>query len=104
MADVLRVGIVGSKFAAEFHYDGYQSQRALGVQVAGCYSPTKKNRDEFAASRGIKSFESFEEMCDRIDFLRAPDKLISKRIELELTDPNQKYRLFTRPPVVKGHF
>ena len=41
-------------------------------------------------------------MCDRIDFLRAPDKLIAKRIELELTDPDQKYRLFTRPPINKG--
>jgi predicted nucleic acid-binding OB-fold protein len=40
-------------------------------------------------------------MCDRIYFLRAPDKLIAKRVELELTDPNQKYRLFTRPPISK---
>lgn len=52
--------------------------------------------------RKKKPFTSYEEMCERIDFLRAPDKLIAKRIELELTDPNQKYRLFTRPPIAKG--
>ena len=40
-------------------------------------------------------------MQDRIDFLRSPDKLISKRIELELTDPNQKYRIFTRLPLTR---
>jgi len=54
--------------------------------------------------RRKKSFTTFEEMCDRIDFLRAPDKLIAKRIELELTDPDQKYRIFTRPPVSKSHY
>ena len=64
----------------------------------------KKMMHDILEERKKKLFESYEEMCERIDFLRAPDKLISKRIELELTDPNQKYRLFTRPPIVKGHY
>ena len=55
-------------------------------------------------ARRKQQFTSFEEMCDRIDFLRAPDKLIAKRVELELTDPDQKYRLFTRPPISKKHY
>jgi predicted nucleic acid-binding OB-fold protein len=41
-------------------------------------------------------------MVDRIDFLRDPAKLVAKRIELELSDPEQKYRLFTRPPSSQG--
>jgi putative nucleotide binding protein len=61
----------------------------------------KKMMHDILDERKKKPFESFKEMCDRIDFLRAPDKLIAKRIELELTDPNQKYRLFTRPPSSK---
>jgi len=64
----------------------------------------KKMMHDILDERKKKPFTSFEEMCDRIDFLRAPDKLIAKRIELELTDPNQKYRLFTRPPVSKSHY
>jgi predicted nucleic acid-binding OB-fold protein len=52
----------------------------------------------------VKLFTSFDDMINRIDFLRSPDKLISKRIELELTDPNQKYRLFTRPPLTKKSY
>jgi putative nucleotide binding protein len=63
----------------------------------------KKMMHDILEARKKKPFTGFEEMCERIDFLRAPDKLIAKRIELELTDPNQKYRLFTRPPVSKGH-
>ena len=64
----------------------------------------KKMMHDILDERKKKAFESFEEMCERIDFLRAPDKLIAKRIELELTDSNQKYRLFTRPPITKGHY
>ena len=65
----------------------------------------KKMMHEILDERRKKLFASFKEMQERIDFLRAPDKLISKRIELELTDPRQKYRIFTRPPLDKSqHF
>ncbi len=64
----------------------------------------KKMMHDILEERRKKSFTSFKEMCDRIDFLRAPDKLIAKRVELELTDPDQKYRLFTRPPVSRSHY
>jgi putative nucleotide binding protein len=64
----------------------------------------KKMMHDILDARKKKPFESFEEMCERIDFLRAPDKLIAKRIELELTDTNQKYRLFTRPPITKSNY
>ncbi len=63
----------------------------------------KKMMHEILDERKKKLFESFEGMQQRIDFLRSPDKLIAKRIELELTDPTQKYRIFTRPPIVKHH-
>lgn len=63
----------------------------------------KKMMIEILDERKKKPFETFKEMQDRIDFLRSPDKLISKRIELELTDPNQKYRIFTRPPLTHEH-
>ena len=44
----------------------------------------KKMMHDILDERKKKAFSSFEEMCERIDFLRAPDKLISKRIELSL--------------------
>ena len=64
----------------------------------------KKMMPDILDERRKKTFTSFEEMCDRIAFLRAPDKLIARRIELELADPDQKYRIFTRPPVSKSHY
>ena len=64
----------------------------------------KKMMHDILDARKKQKFSSLDEMVERIDFLRAPDKLIAKRIELELTDPNQKYRLFTRPPMSKEHY
>jgi putative nucleotide binding protein len=63
----------------------------------------KKMMHEILDERKKQLFTSFKEMQDRIDFLRSPDKLIAKRIELELTDPEQKYRIFTRSPLSKEH-
>jgi putative nucleotide binding protein len=62
----------------------------------------KKMMHDILDERRKQPFTSFTEMTDRIDFLRAPDKLVAKRIELELMEPEQKYRLFTRPPATQG--
>ena len=39
-------------------------------------------------------FESFKEMEERTKTVHHPEKLIAKRIELELSEPEQKYHLF----------
>jgi putative nucleotide binding protein len=64
----------------------------------------KKMMHEILDERRKKPFTSFKEMGERIGFLRAPDKLVANRVMLELTDPNQKYRLFTRPPISKRQY
>jgi len=64
----------------------------------------KKLMHEILDERKKQPFKSFKEMQERIDFLRSPDKLISKRIELELTDPDQKYRIFVRSPLSKNQY
>mgnify|MGYP006284153567 FL=1 len=64
----------------------------------------KKMMHDILDERRKQKFNSFQNMIDRIDFLRDPAKLVAKRITLELTDPDQKYRLFTRPPISKDHY
>lgn len=39
-------------------------------------------------------FDSFKDISERVHSLHQPEKLICKRIELELSDSNQKYHLF----------
>lgn len=47
--------------------------------------------------RKKKTFESFEEMDERVKALHQPEKLLAHRIEAEITDPTQKYHIFARP-------
>lgn len=39
-------------------------------------------------------FESFADLSKRVPAVHHPDKLIAKRIEVELSDPSQKYHIF----------
>ncbi len=59
----------------------------------------RKTRDAVLEERKKSPFTNFDEMKQRVHSLHAPDKLIAHRIELELSDPHQKYHIFTRPPV-----
>jgi len=39
-------------------------------------------------------FKSFADLDQRVPSVHHPEKLIAKRIEMEISDPTQKYRLF----------
>jgi predicted dehydrogenase len=67
MGAPIRVGIVGSRYAAEFHYEAYQRVTGLDVNVVGVTSVTRENREKFAKERGIKAFRSLDEMLPEVD-------------------------------------
>ncbi|UCH89156.1 MAG: DUF655 domain-containing protein [Thermoplasmata archaeon] len=54
----------------------------------------KKTMWAIINEREKASFESFEDMAGRVTAVHQPEKLICKRILLELSDNTQKYRLF----------
>ena len=39
-------------------------------------------------------FKNFEDLAKRVPTLRHPDKIIAKRIEMEIANPGEKYHLF----------
>ncbi|HYT00491.1 MAG TPA: DUF655 domain-containing protein [Thermoplasmata archaeon] len=39
-------------------------------------------------------FTSFQDLDQRVPSIHHPEKLVAKRIEMEISDPTQKYRLF----------
>ena len=43
-----------------------------------------------------RPYKTFEEMEDKIPNFRNPEKYISQRIESEIKESDQKYRLFVR--------
>jgi len=54
----------------------------------------KKTMWAIISERKKAPFASFKDISERVGALHQPDKLICKRIELELSDINQKYHVF----------
>lgn len=54
----------------------------------------KKTMWSILEERKKAPFESFKELGERIATLHNPEKLIAKRIEMELSNPEEKYHLF----------
>jgi len=67
MDQPIRIGIVGSRYAAEFHYEAYQRITGIDVKVVGVTSITREHREKFAKKRGIQAFNSLDEMLSEVD-------------------------------------
>ena len=69
MEKPIRIGIVGSRFAAQFHYTAYQRVTGIDVEVVGVTSLTREHREDFAKKCGIKVFDSLEDMLPEVDVI-----------------------------------
>lgn len=65
----LRCGIVGSGFAARFHYEALQRVYGVKVLITGAWSPTKEKLEQFTGPRNIRPFNSLEELIIQNDIL-----------------------------------
>ena len=63
----IKVGIVGSGFAASFHYKCYKE--VPGVRVEAVYSKTNERCKGFARKRGIVPCRSLKELIDFVDVI-----------------------------------
>lgn len=57
----------------------------------------KKTMWAIIDERKKRPFSNFEDLEKRVPSLRHPEKHLAKRIELELSDPHQKYHIFVAP-------
>lgn len=67
MSEPIRIGIVGARFAARFHLEGYQRVYGTPAQVVGVTSRSAESREAFARQYGVKAFASFEELCEAVE-------------------------------------
>src|SRR2546427_5955548 len=67
MALPIRVGIVGSRFAARFHLEGYRRVYGVPVEVVGVTSKAAESREAFARERGLRAFDSLAALSDAVD-------------------------------------
>ena len=65
----LRAGFIGSGFAARFHYAALQHVFSAKVEISGVYSVAREEAGQFAAERGMKVYDSLDELIDDSDVL-----------------------------------
>ncbi|MCC8152978.1 MAG: Gfo/Idh/MocA family oxidoreductase, partial [Tannerellaceae bacterium] len=63
--------MVGSGFAASFHYAALQRVCSVNVMVSGVYSVDREESQLFAAGRGIKNYETLEDLIKDSDVIHA---------------------------------
>jgi predicted dehydrogenase len=67
MTETIRVGIVGARFAAKFHWEGLRRVYGVPTQVVGVVSKSADSARAFARERKIQAFATFEELCAACD-------------------------------------
>lgn len=67
MDQPIRIGIVGSRYATEFHYESYQRSVTVDVEVVGVTSTTEEHCEKFAKEWGIIAFGSLDETLPEVD-------------------------------------
>ncbi|MDB5247494.1 MAG: oxidoreductase domain protein [Segetibacter sp.] len=66
---VIRAGIVGSGFAAKFHYDALLRVFSTQVEMRGAYSPTAQKLEEFTGQRNLKAYDNLDKLIDDCDVI-----------------------------------
>ncbi|MGV3530585.1 MAG: Gfo/Idh/MocA family protein [Flavisolibacter sp.] len=63
----IRAGIVGSGFAARFHYDALQHVHSARVEVSGVYSVAKEELEDYTKKRNLRAFNDLDALIGESD-------------------------------------
>ena len=63
----LRIGLVGSRFAARLHLAAYRRVYGIDARLTGVTSPTAERRDAFARESGATAYASLAAMLPHVD-------------------------------------
>lgn len=69
MEKPIRVGIVGARFAARFHWEGLSRVHGVPVQIVGVTSITPEAREAFAEDKKIRSLATLADLCEAVDVI-----------------------------------
>src|SRR6185295_6285733 len=64
---MLRIGVVGSRFAAHLHLLAYRRVYGVEARLAAVTSPTAERRDAFARESGATPYPSLAAMLPHVD-------------------------------------
>jgi predicted dehydrogenase len=64
---ILRIGIVGSRFAAHLHLAAYRRVHGVDAHLVGVTSPTAERREAFARESGVTAYASVASLLPDVD-------------------------------------
>lgn len=65
----IKAGIVGSGFAARFHFDALQHVFSTKVELVGVYSVAKEELADYTKQRGLQAFDELDKLIDACDLI-----------------------------------
>jgi len=65
----VRCGIIGSGFAAKFHFECIRRVASTDVQIEGVFDINAKQGASYAKKRGIRAYNTLEELLDKVDVI-----------------------------------
>lgn len=66
---VIKAGIIGSGFAARFHFDALKRVFSTKVEVVGAYARNGDKVQQFTVERNIQAFRHLDDLIDACDVL-----------------------------------
>ncbi|MGD0091269.1 MAG: Gfo/Idh/MocA family oxidoreductase [Planctomycetota bacterium] len=71
MKKTVRAGIVGSGFAAGFHFEALQKVHGVNVELAGVFSADRAQAQAYATQRELRAFDSLDALIAAADVIHA---------------------------------
>lgn len=65
----VRGGIIGSGFAAKFHFECIKRVASTDVQIEGVFDINTEQGAAYAKKRGIRAYNTLEELLDKVDVI-----------------------------------
>ncbi|MFB0524080.1 MAG: Gfo/Idh/MocA family protein, partial [Phycisphaerae bacterium] len=65
----VRSGIIGSGFAAKFHFECIRRVASTDIQIEGVFDINTKQGASYAKKRRIRAYDSLEELLDKVDVI-----------------------------------
>lgn len=94
---VLRAGIIGSGFAARFHFDALQRVFSVKIEIVGAFSKSPDKLADFTSTRKIAAYNSLDKLIADSDVLHVcTPPSTHEMLALEVLKKN-KYVIIEKP-------
>ena len=101
----LRIGVVGSRFAAHLHRLAYRRVYGVTTRLAGVVSPTAERREAFARESGATAYPTLSAMLPHVDVVDVcSPPATHEPVALEASDYLKSWQAQRDPSFAEGRF